>query len=175
MTAVSGSALSAANFNTYIRDNLNETMPALATDDDFAAWFVADGANSLVKRNIKTAEVNTSQSTTSTSYTDLSTVGPSVTVTTGTRALVMINAQFENNTTNASCSVSFAVSGATSLSAITTYGMAIDGLTASNSNRKGASYLLQTLNAGSNTFTMKYNVGSGTGTFSKRRIVVWGF
>lgn len=178
MTAVSGSALSAADFNTYVRDNLNMTMPALATDDDFAAWFVATGTNALAKRNVKTAEISTSpsaQSTTSTSFTDLSTVGPSVTLTTGTRALVMINCWLRNDTTNASASASFAVSGATTLSALDVYGLNVDGLTASNPNRKGSSYLLQTLNAGSNTFTMKYKVGSNTGEFNNRRIVVWAF
>src|SRR5690606_35973990 len=117
MTAVAGEAFSADDFNTYVRDNLNETMPALATDDTFAAWFVADGANSLVKRNIKTAGLTISggQNTTSQSYTDLSTAGPSVSIETGTRALVMISCQLEVNSTNAAAMASFAVSGASSI------------------------------------------------------------
>src|SRR5690606_22082213 len=143
-TAVSGEAFDADDFNTYVRDNLNCTMPALATDNDFPAWFVATGANALAKRNIKSAEVTVSggQTTSSTSYTNLTTTGPSVSITTGTRALVMISCLLETNSTNTAAMASFDVTGASSTSADDDWAIWIDGLTANNALRKGNSYML---------------------------------
>jgi hypothetical protein len=175
MTAVSGEAFDADDFNTYVRDNLNCTMPALATGNDFPAWFVATGTNALAKRDIKSAEITVSggQTTTSTSYTNLSTTGPSVSITTGTRALVMISCLMETNSTNTAAMASFDVTGASSISADDDWSIWIDGLTANNPLRKGNSHLLTNLTPGTNIFTMKYRVGSNTGRFNERTIVVW--
>ena len=48
MTAVSGSVLTAAQFNTYVRDNLNETAPAKATAA--GQIFVSTAANAIAAR-----------------------------------------------------------------------------------------------------------------------------
>lgn len=140
--------------------------PAVAPD---GVLTLPSGTGTISKeKESSTASVLTQQGTTSTSYTDLATAGPSVTVTTGTKALVVINGESFNSTTQAS-SMSFAVSGATTIaaandSALLNYGTA----------DMGASqvFLLTSLTAGSNVFTAKYKVNGGTGTFANRRITV---
>ena len=113
------------------------------------------------------AEINTAENTTSTSYTDLTTAGPAVTVTTGTKALVIITSELSHSATGVA-RASFAVSGATTQAANDDYDLHSQGdLTDRFSS---ASYV--TLTAGSNTFTMKYRVNSGTGYFSDRQIFV---
>jgi hypothetical protein len=68
-----------------------------------------------------------------------------------------------------------AVSGATSIAASDAWRTVLDGVTASNVNRLAGFHLFTTLNAGSNTFTMQYKVGSGTGTFADRELLVFPF
>lgn len=171
-TAVAGE-FTAADFNTYVRDNLNETLPALASAA--GNWFIADAANSLVERGAEEDLVGTSQSTTNTAaYIDLSTTGPSVTMTTGTFAIVTLTAGLENSSANAASLMSYAVSGATTVAATDAVALITDGLLASNANVRSVSSVV-TLNAGSNTFTAKYRAGSGTATFAERRLTVWSF
>lgn len=114
------------------------------------------------------ASVATSQTTASTSYTDLATVGPAVTVTTSTRALVFIMADLGNATGWARMSV--AVSGATTIAA--SDGERALSHSASVLHRSGITILELALNAGSNTFTAKYKATAGTSTFADRTIIV---
>lgn len=166
MTAVSNSVFTAAQFNQFVRDNLNETAPAKATTA--GSHFAGTGLNSIAERISTAAIVATSQTTTSTSYTDLATVGPAVTVTTGPLAWVhLYNSNV--NTTSVSSLMSFEVSGASSIPAADNTSIGIAGTAGS---REGAGFLLTTLTPGSNTFTCKYRVGSGTGTYADRRIAV---
>lgn len=169
MTAVANTVFTAAQFNASVRDNLNETAPAKATQE--GQIFAATGVNSIVARRPTLSSVNTSQSLSSGSYTDLATVGPSITVTTGTRAIVSIQARMENNTTNSSMFASFQVTGASSIAADDANGITMDGIAANNSVRIGCMRFLDTLTAGSNTFTMKYRCGD-TATYSDRHIIV---
>lgn len=118
------------------------------------------------------AGVATSQTTTSTSYTDLATVGPAVTLATGNVAIVVLTAEVDTTGAGVTPRMGFAVSGATTLVASDIWGLKVDA---------GAAALLQMsflvlatgLTAGTNTFTAKYRVGSGTGTFLNRGITVW--
>ena len=118
-----------------------------------------------------TATVATSQTTTSTSYTDLATSGPAVTLTTGTKALVIITCASANTDINRTCLMSYAVSGATTIAAS-------DSVASVNQNSGQTSTMryslasVPTLTAGSNTFTAKYAVNAGTGTFWDREIFV---
>lgn len=170
-TAVAG-AFNAADFNTYIRDNLNETMPALATDA--GQWFCSDGANSLVAREIRTDYVAADENTSSTTYTDLTTVGPSITMDTGAFVIVSISAQLRNGTTNAAAIMDFAISGATTRGAQNESCLMSDGLANDNANYKGVSTGLA-VTPGTNTFTVKYRAGSGNARFVSRRMTVWSF
>jgi hypothetical protein len=172
MTAVAnGTAWTAAQWNTHVRDNLNETTPGKATATA-GGWFVSTAANAIAERTISAATVLTNETRTLTSYGDLTTVGPSVTVTTGTSALVWINAQCFNSTSNAGCWFSFTVSGASSVAASDTWAGLTDGVTLNDVNRFGVPHLITGLTAGSNTFKMQYKVDAGTGNFQRREIVV---
>ena len=173
MTAVAGAIFTAAQFNQYVRDNLNSTAPALATAT--GQFFVATGANAIAARTPTSARVNTSESTTSATYTDLATPGPAVTVTTGVNALVIITAGMSNNTTNSASSMSFAISGATTIAAADSHRIARDGMNLNNLVRYSAASFFNTLTPGVNTFTTKYLVGSGTGIFDNREIFVLPF
>lgn len=115
--------------------------------------------------------VATSQSTTSSSYTDLTT-SQAVTITTGTKALVLVHARMTNNTTNSSARMSFAVSGATTMAADDDKAIFMTPYTAGEPMQYGGHIYVTGLTAGSNIFTAKFRVGSGTGTFSARYITV---
>lgn len=171
MTAVANTAFTAAQFNTHVRDNLLETAPARATDH--SSYFVGAGVNSIVERFPTEQFIETTATTSSTSYTDLSgSFGPSLTVDTGTRALVMYRVAMRNNTSNESCTVSFEVTGDSSVPAQDKRAIIIDGVDANNTISVGAMDLTDLVSPGTNTFTMKYKVSAGTGTFLNRQLIV---
>ena len=116
------------------------------------------------------ATVATSQATTSTSYTDLATAGPAVTLTTGTRALVIVSFGSVEFAANGQF-MGYAVSGATTISANDQTAAYCIVNAAFNSNYSRASRI--TLTAGSNTFTAKYKSKDGASrTFENREIFV---
>ena len=119
---------------------------------------------------VDSAQVLTSQATSSTSYVDLATAGPAVTLTTGTTAIVSVGAAASPSVQGPSAAMSFAVSGATTIAASNDY--AIFG---GNPYVESGSMItkLTTLTPGSNTFTAKYKATSGTATFFNRSITVW--
>lgn len=121
----------------------------------------------------KGTAVNGSQTTASAAYTDLATVGPQVTVTTGANAVVVLTAFLQNNTAFDEAFMSFAVTGATTLAASDTTSVLFQASNSGGVAQQGATYLVPGLTAGSNTFTAKYRVNSGTGTFANRSIVVF--
>ena len=173
MTAVAGTIFTAAEFNTYVRDNLNECPTAKATGA--AQFFVSTGPNAIAARQMSNQSVATSQTTSSTSYTDLATVGPTVAVTTGTLAMVLFASRIQNSLTNGAAEVSVAVSGASSVAANGAWSLKLDGIASANALRLGMVHMFSGLTPGSNTFTLKYLVGSGTGTFSDRELIVLPF
>lgn len=170
MTAVSGATFAASEFNTYVRDNLNETAPAKATAA--GQLFVSTGTNAIAARTPDTSNVNTSQTTASTTYTDLATVGPTVTATTGTSALVFISSTMNTSSSGQNVYTSYAVSGASSVTATDDRAVLLQAAAANQAIRATHAYLETGLTAGSNTFTAKYRVTGGTGTYSNRRIAV---
>lgn len=118
-----------------------------------------------------TAAVSTNQSTTSTSYTDLATSGPAVTVTTGTKALVIVTALIEPGQNNEGY-MSYAVSGSTTVSAADSAALFFYRNTADTVASGMSKATSVTLTAGSNTFTAKYRVSGGTAAFRTRSIFV---
>jgi hypothetical protein len=124
------------------------------------------------------AYVSTGQTTTSTSFTDLATAGPSVTLTTGTTVIVATTSLHSNTSANANANQGnnyhgFSVSGASTVGAADGY--SARGPQIHNSHTYGRTSVMYVsgLTAGSNTFTSKYRVQDGTGTFSERHITVW--
>lgn len=179
MTATSNATFTAAQFNAHIRDNLLETEPAKASGTD--NYFVSTGANAIVTRTPASHYIATQQSTSATSYTNLATTGPTVTCTTGTKALVWFSAGMNQTTTDVSMFVSVAVSGATTTAAADAIAIVTDGVQGNSNfsgnpkdqhNRRGSGTIM-TLTAGSNTFTMQYKVGANTGHFHHREIIVY--
>jgi hypothetical protein len=173
-TFVANATLTAADLNSSLRDCMNETMPAKATTP--GGFFVTTGPNTIAERVIKQDYVSTSQTRTSTTYGDLTTVGPSVTFTCGTASKVMfvVTAHISSNTTSEYVLVSYQISGATTLSPSDSYALSLES--GGSSQYMALSHVSwQTLNAGSHTATLKYRVTAGTGTFLRRRLLVWPF
>lgn len=161
LTAVSNAALTAAQWNASVRDNFLTTPAALATAA--GQWFVATGANSVVARTPTFGNtVGTSQTTTSTSFVDLATVGPSLSTTIGATAITLWGCQLQNSGAgsaymsytgaNVTASTSFAVQCSGTAPIQASYTHYINGAT-----------------PGSTTFTCKYAASSGTATFQDRR------
>lgn len=117
------------------------------------------------------ATVLDNQTTTSTSYVDLSTVGPTVTVDTKEKALVFLSSWVDNSGANLS-HISPAVSGATTIAAADA-----NSLEKFNPGFETVMVMAEFtgLTPGVNTFTAKYKVSGGTGTFVFRRIFVLPF
>jgi hypothetical protein len=118
------------------------------------------------------ATVATQQNTTSATYTDLATAGPAVTITTGTKALVIINSTLFKQASGSNAYVGFAISGATTRAASDT--TALNYVAAAYyDSRLSVSHRATSLTAGSNTFTLKYRQnGGGTAEFLNREIIV---
>lgn len=126
-----------------------------------------------VGQQIRADYIATSQSTTSTSYTDLATVGPTVTITTGTTAYVTIQTLGSNTVANRQY-MSFAVSGASTIAAGTyEIGPVVVPAGGGVDAPLVLSFVVTGLTAGSNTFTCKYKSLDGNSiTYAKRFIQV---
>jgi len=173
LTAVSNATFTAAQYNASDRDNMLLTPAALATAA--GQMWVSTGVNAGAVRTPSGAVVNTSQTSSSTSYADLATVGPQVSVTTGTQAVVLFASEGTNNTNSHHASTAVDISGATTRAANDVDATRFtDGTTASVPDRRAGFIWATGLTAGTNTFTLKYRVqvGTDTGTFSNRSILV---
>jgi hypothetical protein len=143
------------------------------TEDTNTTWFYTGSVWSPVSGQFATAQTNSTQSTASTTYVDLSTV-TSVTLTTGTSALCVWHAAGTNGSSNAGMYVSVAVSGATTVAATDN----IANYTQTSSSNLGiyfpihSGHIFTGLTAGSNTFTLKYRTDPGTAFFGSRGIQV---
>ena len=170
MTAVSGSVYTAAQFNTFVRDNLNETAPAKAATA--GGYFVTTSLNEIIERVGARETITDSETTASTSYTDLSTIGPTVTVTTGPLALVIWGAQMSNATQDLSTRMSIGVTGASTIAESDVRALSFDPSSAGGIFQGSHAVFYDDLTPGVNTFTAKYRVAGGTGTFLRRRLIV---
>jgi hypothetical protein len=175
MTAIAGGIVAAADFNTYVRDNLNATEAAIA--NDAGGFFVATGLHAIAERVFSTDFISASETRASSTYGDLATVGPTVTVTTGTKALVVQGGRIGDNTAavgNPSNKMSWAVSGASTIVATDDWAAGIVAVGNGNGPVIYTSrwYLASGLTAGSNTFQAKYACSSGTSSFQYRSLHV---
>lgn len=124
--------------------------------------------------NAAAASVATSETQASnTTFGDLATAGPSVTLTTGASVIVWISGNVTHGAAGNSANVSVAVSGATTLAANGTNSTNVSSAGASFDNVFSRCLVLTGLTPGSNTFTLKYqNNGGGTWSFYNRSIAV---
>ena len=167
MTAVANTGLTAAQWNASVRDNLLETSVAKATTA--GRIFVATGVNTLAEREITESEILTQETSTRTTYGNITTTGPTVTVTTGALAITSVSAQMFNSGANNMYS-SYAISGATTDASSDTRALAFQA--GAGDQIRATSTVLSTLTGGSNTFKVEYRTSAGTGTWDDRRILV---
>lgn len=169
-TWVTNEMVTSSMMNTHLRDQLLETAPAIASTA--GRLIVVDGPNSIAERLVDGHSVATSNTTGSTSYTDLSSAGPTVTGTTGTRAFVWLGAQMSNDTAGQACFMSFEVTGASAVSPADGSAAIYESGAAGDLACLGSPPVEVSLTAGTNVFTAKYRVAGGTGTFLRRRLAV---
>lgn len=170
-TAVAGATLTASIFNVSIRDNLNATATGVSTTS--GRIIVTTAANAVAERNPSVAFTTTSETTTSTSYVNLATVGPTVTVTTGTKSLVIFGAAMSNNTAGQGARCAVDLSGATTSAASDTNSYLVESGNAGDGYQGSWVTVYTPINAGSNTWQLKYRlVGLGTATFSNRLMAI---
>jgi len=122
--------------------------------------------------------VATNESTVSTTYAALTTVGPAVTVVIGANglALVSLYGKFAQTSNQGTAAMGFSVSGASTQAAADNYSLMFTRATGDDADnqRIGATFLLTGLTPGSTTFTCLYKRLTATGTsfFADRRIAV---
>lgn len=177
-TWVAAEILTADMLNEQLRDNLLETMPAKAKTP--GAFFVTTEENVITERISHAARIDASETTASTSFTDLATVGPSVTVETGTKALIVISAEILNDNANAQSVMSWTMSGASNrlpgASAVELTALISDGVPVNSPWGCAMADLHVGLTPGITTFTATYRAGgAGTARFQNRFICVFPF
>ena len=125
---------------------------------------------------IDSEKVDTAESSSSTTYTNLTTVGPTVTLITGTEAIITLTAIMSKDSGGSgnNAYISVAVSGATTIVAAD-----VNGTTGSATAAPGFAIALARrfkitgLTPGSNTFTMQYRTnGGGSFTWEYRALTV---
>lgn len=170
VTWTANTTLTAALLNTHLRDNMLALEPALATT--VGSYFCTTSANTIAERVPDFDFVATSQTTASTAYVDLATVGPSVTLNTSNTALVITRCRMEHSVDNNHSLSSFAISGATTQAGNDSRAILMDGHAAGNFSQMAQVDLVSDLVSGSNTFTAKYRTAGATATFSNRFLAV---
>jgi hypothetical protein len=169
LLTTTGDVIYASAANTPARLGIGTTGQVLQVSGGLPSWQNAPAANPTTA----SAEVLTSQSTTSTSYTDLTTAGPAVTLTTSTSVLVIVSAFINPALSDNTGYMSYAISGATTTAASDNWAVAFrkGGNDTVNAQLSYAS--VATVTAGSNTFTSKYRVTvTNSSPFANRRIFV---
>lgn len=170
------------SFVTEIIDEIVTGILASPAGEDLVKFVIGS--------SVFAATVSTSQSTSSTSFTDLSTAGPTVSnvpISSTGRALVMVTAATNATSANGSptfgqnAEMSYAISGATTRAASADDALRFSHVdldaTSFGSIRATATSLETGLNEGDHTFTAKYRrqAGEGSVQFADRQIAVIAF
>lgn len=129
-----------------------------------ASW--GDGVNSNLAMlgGAAVSRITTSQSTSSTTFTNLTTVGPIVTIDTGTKALAIFGAQVDPGII-----MSIEVSGASSIAP--NYDDSLVYNASTGGFWTGLGYW-DTLTPGTNIFTVKYLTDGSTRSFLRRYLAI---
>ena len=201
-TWVTGEQVTAAIMNSAVRDNFLETSAATVTTAGDLAY--ADAANSMGSRvGIGTVNsllvstgsapawrtpgvdgdtnTNTYNSSNGTVYVPLIDANwgfasdIAVTVTTGTKALVMWRCRLSNSTAGALTYLSYSVSSATTVAAADTHSLNYESGAANDSSESSQFDYRTLLTAGSNVFTLEGRVPSGVGSITRPELLVVGF
>lgn len=178
MTAVDNAVWSSAQFNTHVRDNLMETVPAL--DAGPGRLFFSGGNNNVVARksHMQAEVISPFESTDSTTYTDLDTPGPSVDFdidVAGQGVTILFGARMNviDNATSAITSVE--ISGPESIPASDEWCAWTDGIPSGNPFTLWSSLRFAPATVGTYTATLKYRQGgivARSQTWDRRHIIV---
>ena len=156
--------------NTNTRLGIGTTGQVLTVSGGVPAWGAAPSSSAANASALTTG----TQTTTSGSYTGLTTA-TAVTVTTGTKALVIITTEMSHATNSEQLWASWAVSGATTSASADSRSVFLETPSTGILPRVQTftrGFIQTGLTAGSNTFTMQFKVGGGTGSFGNRSISV---
>lgn len=150
---------------------------ARALDSNFEILNYAFGSTqsslNLLLNASAASSINTNQSTNSATPVNLGTVGPEVSVETGTHALVVLSSSVENTVADSGGAISCEVSGATTIPVDSINEMEALCSAANRRTNCAGTFLFTTLTPGVNTFTLKYRAHwGGIAAFSNRRIAV---
>ena len=167
-TTLADLAYRSSSANVKTRLGIGSTGQVLTVAGGVQTW--ATPAGGIVSGN---NFVSTAETTTSDSFTDLTT-SQAVTITTGTKVLVLVGALIGNDTTAKGAVMGFAISGATSrAAAFDTAAGAYEIPVTSTNNMIFSRHSYLTVTAGSNTFTAKFRrVFGGTAAFEQRFLTV---
>jgi hypothetical protein len=168
-TWVANQTLTAAMLNAQLRDNFLELDVAKALTE--GSIIGTAGLNSLAEKVPAFTTFLTTDVVANLTYVPLTSL--SVTLTTGTVALVLNACKMQNNTANQSTWCSWAVSGATTVAAADSKALVLNGMAANFPSQFSDFYLITGLTPGSNTFTQQFHVDGGTATVGPRQLVVW--
>jgi hypothetical protein len=155
--------------STPARLGIGSTDDVLTVAGGVPTWAAPAAAGIVSGNNF----VSTAESTTSDSFVALTT-SQAVTLTTGTKVLVLVGALIQNDTNANGAVMGFAISGATTRAAgFDTAAGAYEIPVTSTNNLIFSRHSYLTVTAGSNTFTAQFRrVFGGTATFEQRFITV---
>lgn len=171
-----GETPSATKWN-YLWENDYALADGTGLEDDFLITRHLAAAGSLdiplpnvdLGSSVDGGYIATSETTTSTSFTDLATAGPSCTITVPASGKVLLLMTIQVSNSGAGYSLAaYSMSGANTAAEDSDRVIQVTGSNAAVSTRAS---LLTGLTAGSTTFKLRYRVQSGTGTYLRRSII----
>ena len=154
--------------NTNTRLGIGSTGQVLTVAAGVPSWATPASPNPTTAN----ALVATNQTTSSATYTDLATSGPAVTLTTGTKVLVILSARMDNTSGNQKMYMSYAISGATTSAAADSKALLHQRGNSDDADTQFSYANVATVTAGSNTFTAKYRTDAFTPAWENREIFV---
>lgn len=148
------------------------TPRTYVTGEIVTAAFLNQTRDDLNALQALRASVATAEGTASTTFVDLTTSGPAITVSTLTEVTVTLTTKIQSNTANEGGMMGVAVSGASTISAVDKWAVGITNAATTRFGVVSATVRVTGLTAGSNTFTAKYRAFAGTCTFTERQMQI---
>lgn len=183
ITWSANTVLTAAQLNIHLRDNLNEMAPSKISAANH--YIVSTGRHTIAQRKPQVRYHVETVTTKSQEYTDTERFGPEVTTRVAAGALVMISAQMANSVAGGFSIIGFRVSTppedeedaeGTEIHAPTDErSLLFESQSANQDRSSGYTTFIGVPEPANYTFTLKYRVTAGTGTFLQRYLIVLPF
>ena len=170
LLTTTGDIIYASSANNPARLGIGSSAQVLTVASGVPSWATPASASPASANSY----VSTLQSTSSTSYVGLTTA-QTVTLTTGTKVLVLIGCTSDNDYSDGiGARMSYAISGATTLASSDDFSVGEDKHYINNQFISMTRHSFQTVTAGSNTFTAQFRRvgGAGSARFSARYLTV---